>query len=147
MVLQVDGRAPEPALDDPLAIALQGLSRAGAVISGAMASLLDSLLYLPQYPEAELSQQDVRAGRLSLGVYQLEGRNFAPAFSSIEALGRFVKPGTAYAALPAKTLFDMWTDDWLMVNPASRYRLILSADEVHGLARGQLPAAIEIDSR
>jgi hypothetical protein len=146
MVLQVDSRAEAPALDDQLAIAVQRLSSGGTSIAEAMASLLDSLLYLPQYPDAQLSQQDVSRGRLSLAVYQVDGKNFAPAFSSVDALTRFAKPGTAYAAISGKALLGTWSDDWLIVNPGSRYRLILNPQEIHALSRGELPQWIELDS-
>ena len=147
MVLQVDSRAPAPAADDPLAIALQRLSTGGTSTADVMAVMLDSLFYVPQYPEAQLSQQDVRRGIVSLGVYQVDGRNFAPAFSSIDALTRFVKPGMAYAALSGRALFAMWTNDWLIVNSRSRHRVILSPEEVRALARDELPQVLEIDSQ
>lgn len=146
MILQVDNFTPDVKLEtDMLDQSLRSLA-ANEILPSAVAKLLlDVVIYLPQYPEAALSQGDVARGRLSLPVHKLAGRNIVMAFSSRESLARFVKPGTEYAALPGRVLFDMWSPkDWLMLNAGSRYRLVLSPGEVSEVARGEIPQGFEI---
>ena len=145
MVLQVNNSARSPVSpSDQLERALQSLSVTRVSVADVIALLLDSTLYLPQHAAAALTPEDEARGRISLGVYQLEGFNFVPAFSSIEALASFVKPGTPYAALASKALFQMWAEDWLAINPVSRYALIFAPSEVSALAAGELPNSVEI---
>jgi hypothetical protein len=145
VILRIDNfaRSRGPASDE-LGTALQSLSVADAAIIDVLTVLLASKLFLPQHAAASLTPEDRARNRISLAVYQREGRTYAPAFSSIEALASFAPPGTPYAAIDSRTLFQIWSGDWLVINPASRCSLIFSPDEVHQLGAGHLPTALEI---
>src|SRR5260370_34209068 len=145
MILRIDNSAGNsgPASDE-LQKALQSLTVTQDAVTDVLTLLLASRLYLPQYEAAALTPEDMARGRISLAVYQREERTYAPAFSSIEALARFAMPGTPYAAIDSRALFQSWAGDWLIINPRSPYNMIFSPDEVGQLSAGNLPTPLEI---
>lgn len=147
MLLQVDDRSPDSASPtDALALALTSALQ-GETPSGRIVELMrEAVLFVPQHPEAPtLSDEDIARGRFSIGVHQVGGRNVASVFSSEAALARFVAPGSTYVAIPGEALLKMWSpDDWLLLNPGSRYRLLLGPSEVTKIMAGEPPTSLEI---
>jgi len=124
-------------IDDPIDDVLQRSEGGDLLAADLVDQLLAGSLFILQHPEANLSDADVDAGRISLGVQQVGGRKAVAVYSSQEAIERLTPEGSAYVGIPASALLGMWgPDDWLMLNPRARYQLVMSPGEIGAILRG-----------